>query len=313
MAVELSKTDVDYKALTECCSDVVMQIGPDNELIYVSPAVSDVLGWSPNEISHRHMDLLYEEDRERVLLSAAALHSGRRQSSVSQFRVYRKDGKLIWVEGAAHKLTTTGGGANGLVLSMRDISVRMDLQEELKSLTRTDGLTGLANRRTFNELLEKEWAIARREKTPLSLLFVNLDRFRFFNDHCGNQVGDDCLRDVAGVLVATARRPADLVCRYGGDQLALVLPRTHADGVRTIGEYIRIAVEDLQIPNQGNTEHGKILTLSVGAATALHQDGAPYVSWDILVATASQALAKAKSTGRNRVDFSPLVIKPAQL
>lgn len=308
MTSTISRPDVDYKALTECSSDVVMQVSPDNELVYVSPAVMDVLGWSQSEMLDRHQDLLFEGDRERILENAAALQSGLRQSSLSTFRVYKKDGTLLWVEGAAHKIVNAQGQPNGLVLSMRDISIRMRLREELEALARTDGLTGLANRRSFDEALAREWAIARREKTHLSLVMIDIDNFKEVNDSCGHLAGDDCLKAIAKVLVSTARRPADLVARYGGEELALILPRTPEEGAKTIGEYIRIAVEDLRIPVGNSPEQRNVLTVSIGAATVLCQDAGTAATQESLIAAANQALYKAKSTGRNKVDFTMLLI-----
>ncbi|MFD1694886.1 GGDEF domain-containing protein [Roseibium aestuarii] len=309
MATARTKPEVDYKALTECSSDVVMQVGPDNDLIYVSPSARPVLGWSAEELYLHFTELLHEDDRDRILGKAEALQSGRTERSMSAFRVYRKDGSILWVEGAAHRLVDAQGNPNGIVINMRDISQRMKLKEDLEALARTDGLTGLANRRSFDEMLEKEWAIARREKSHLSLLVIDLDYFKSVNDSYGHQVGDECLRAVGDILRSTARRPADLVARYGGEELAVILPRTHEDGAQTLAEYIRLALQDLKIPNEMNEAHGRVLTLSVGVATALCLNSATHSTKESLISCADQALYKAKMGGRNRVEFSRLIIR----
>jgi diguanylate cyclase (GGDEF)-like protein len=165
--------------------------------------------------------------------------------------------------------------------------------DRLADLSWTDGLTQVANRRRFDVALDEEWRRARRQQAPLSLLMVDVDQFKGFNDVYGHRAGDECLRRVAGALAETVNRAGDLVARYGGEEFAVLLPSTAAPAVATIAESMRARVEGLQIPYPGSQR----LTVSVGVAWCVPAaEGSPAD----LVAAADQALYRAKEQGRNR-------------
>jgi diguanylate cyclase (GGDEF)-like protein len=140
------------------------------------------------------------------------------------------------------------------------------------TLALTDGLTELANRRAFDEALDREWKRTLREGSQISLLLLDLDCFKEFNDHYGHQVGDDCLRAVARA-VAGVVRATDIAARYGGEEIAVILPSTNTGGSVEVAEKVRSAVEALQITHEGNPEGGGWVTVSVGVATALSRQG----------------------------------------
>jgi diguanylate cyclase (GGDEF)-like protein len=167
---------------------------------------------------------------------------------------------------------------------------------QLEALSFVDSLTGIANRRAFDQSLDGEWRRAVRSKQPLSLLMLDIDYFKSFNDAYGHQAGDKCLSAVAGALGGLARRAGDRVARYGGEEFAALLPATDASGALAIAERMRAAVEALNLPNRAG-EDGRV-TISVGRATVESTDG---LSPETLVATADAALYDAKRSGRNRV------------
>jgi diguanylate cyclase (GGDEF)-like protein len=170
-----------------------------------------------------------------------------------------------------------------------------DANRKLATLSTTDGLTGLANRRHFDEVLRTECARAARVKQPLALVMLDVDHFKKFNDHYGHQAGDACLIRVAQALAAGTPRASDLTARYGGEEFAIVLPATSADEARGIGEALRRAIEGLGILHAG-AQAGQV-TISVGIAIQQGPDGDP----DALLRLADAALYRAKDAGRNRV------------
>lgn len=166
----------------------------------------------------------------------------------------------------------------------------------LRALSYLDGLTGIANRRHFEESLDQEWRRAIRTGAPLSLLMVDIDRFKALNDAYGHQYGDDCLRQVASTFADTLKRAGDLASRYGGEEFAVVLPATELDGAAAIGEIIRSRVEELAIPHEQSPSH--VVTVSVGAATSIPSENGAAT---MLIDLADRALYQAKHAGRNRV------------
>ncbi|MES2538926.1 MAG: PleD family two-component system response regulator [Pseudomonadota bacterium] len=168
---------------------------------------------------------------------------------------------------------------------------------ELQRLTNTDGLTGIANRRYFDEYLAAEWKRARREQTPLSLMLLDIDNFKLYNDTFGHVAGDEVLRAVAAALDGSSQRPADLAARFGGEEFAIILPATTPGGARLVGEKARRAVEDLRIPHEPSST-GDWLTVSGGCATLVPQQNDAVTR---LIEIADRGLYLAKNSGKNRI------------
>lgn len=169
--------------------------------------------------------------------------------------------------------------------------------EKLNLLAHSDGLTELLTRRAFDQALALEFARGKRSAIPLSLLIIDVDWFKRFNDHYGHPAGDECLRAVAGCMKATARRPTDSAARYGGEEFALILPETDARGAFVIAENLRGKVRDLGLTHAGS-EKG-IVTVSIGVGT-FDPGSAPIEIADLL-RRADEALYGAKAAGRDRV------------
>lgn len=168
----------------------------------------------------------------------------------------------------------------------------------LQRIAILDGLTGIANRRYFDEVIEEEWLRAIRDQTPLSIIMIDIDYFKAFNDTYGHQAGDESLKTVAMVLKDTLKRPADMVARYGGEEFVAVLPETEIKGAVAIAEAMRLNIDALNIPHKNSHNHGCI-TISLGAASIIPERN---TSSSILIAAADKALYRAKDKGRNRVD-----------
>lgn len=168
---------------------------------------------------------------------------------------------------------------------------------ELQKLAALDALTGISNRRRFDETLVLEWQRGQRDKTPLSLLMVDVDFFKHYNDSYGHPAGDLALKKVAAVLTENLKRPADLVTRYGGEEFAIILPETDSAGAMSVARACLRHLENLQIENAKALPYG-VLTMSIGVHTMVPGKQA---SWDELLAGADRALYAAKAKGRNNV------------
>jgi diguanylate cyclase (GGDEF)-like protein len=173
----------------------------------------------------------------------------------------------------------------------------VELTEKLRRLSTVDGLTGVPNRRTFDEELTRVWRRSQRETNLVSLVMIDVDHFKSYNDHFGHLAGDDCLRQVAEVLQQTVKRPFDLVARYGGEEFAVLLPDTDIPGAQMLAEEMRASIESLQIPHPQSKTSDRV-TMSCGVATTLPVAGSEPAS---LVAASDACLYQAKRAGRNRV------------
>jgi len=179
-------------------------------------------------------------------------------------------------------------------LLCRELRLRHHAEQELALLAATDALTGVANRRTLDQTLRHEWFRAQRSGKPLSVLMVDADHFKAFNDRHGHQGGDDALRAVAKVICANVRRPGDLVARYGGEEFSVILAETDNAGARQIAEKIRVAVEQMPLVAGAETP----ITVSIGISTWTTEKE---ISLEQLLFMADKALYQAKEGGRNRV------------
>lgn len=185
-----------------------------------------------------------------------------------------------------------------LPVVQRRIRTHVDLkryQDQLQRQTLLDGLTGIPNRRCFEQTMTNSWNLAVRQQSPLSLLMLDIDHFKAYNDRYGHPAGDECLQRVAKALAATVHRKTDLLARYGGEEFVCVLPGTDLAGALDLAEQMRAVVSDLNIPHA--VEAGRV-SLSLGVACAHPGAGE---SLALLLTAADQALYRAKQAGRNRV------------
>lgn len=187
------------------------------------------------------------------------------------------------------------------IVRMREVLLRTthkldEANRELARRNAIDGLTGIANRGRFDEVLDHEWRRASRSGLPISLLFIDVDEFKAFNDGHGHLPGDECLKDLAGLLEQSLRRPSDLVARYGGEEFAAIMPDTDRHGAFEVAERLREAVSGLRLPH-ACSEVASHVTMSLGVATLVPTPGQQP---DHLVAAADAALYAAKHAGRNR-------------
>jgi diguanylate cyclase (GGDEF)-like protein len=217
--------------------------------------------------------------------------------------------KRLYLAVDAGPIYDEDGNLLAVVETLRDQTEQKLAQMALQSLAVKDGLTGLANRRSFDEKLEAEWLHNLREGTPMALMMSDVDHFKLYNDTYGHQKGDSCLKSVATALDKQVFRPSDLAARYGGEEFAVIMPNTSLDGALHVAERIREAVQALHIPHSASQTADRV-TASIGVAAFVPTEDRNPAD---LVAAADAALYRAKHQGRNRVVATDRVAELAEM
>lgn len=294
-----------YKTLLESTRAIPWRIDwKTMKFTYIGPQIEALLGWTPE--SWVGVDdwagRMHPDDRETVVNFCVS----QSQSGVdheADYRALTRDGSYVWIRDVVH-VVRKDGEVEALVGFMFDISERkkneeelLRLQRELEVLSYKDGLTNISNRRMLDVVFQREWASAYRNQQPLSLILLDIDFFKEFNDQYGHVVGDECLRRVAGLLDAAAARPRDLVARFGGEEFVLVLPETDADAAVAVAERCRGLVLDEMIPHS-RSRVGACLSISLGVGTIVPSD---QDSPDAFIEAVDRLLYRAKAQGRNCV------------
>lgn len=289
-----------YRLLADHVSDLVICHEADLRLTYVSPSSLALLGRRAEELLGQFLPACaHPDDRAQVQRVLTAVAGGIAHPPI-EIRLLRADGSAPWVEFHARPMPQNAG----TIASARDISQRREAEERLRAanarleeLARVDALTGLANRRRFDEALAAECRRCARNQMPLSLILIDVDHFKMFNDRYGHPAGDATLRAVAHAVDGLARRPGDVAARYGGEELAVILPDTENMAAASIAERIRAAIRALGIDHADSA--AGIVTASLGVATLYPRHGAE--ESPELIKQADARLYEAKSRGRDVV------------
>ncbi|MBH8580488.1 GGDEF domain-containing protein [Bisbaumannia pacifica] len=295
-----------YKTLLESTLAIPWKIDWETlRFAYIGPQIERLLGWPQGSwlSIDDWVERMHPEDRERVVNFCVA-QSKAGIDHEADYRALKADGSYVWIRDVVHVVSDDDGEVESLIGFMFDISERkqteerlLRLQRELEALSYQDGLTGAANRRRLDAVLETEWASGRRSGRPLSLIMLDIDCFKQYNDRFGHLAGDDCLRRVVEVVGTSAQRPRDLLARFGGEEFALVLPETDRDAALRVAQRCRALIAEAAIAHPAS-EVSPLLTLSMGVATALPSD---VVAPTWLLETADRRLYHAKQGGRDRI------------
>lgn len=309
----LRRSEQLHRLLSENASDVISRFDLEGNRLYVSPSVQEVLGWTPEQMSDATWkQRVHPDDIAAFTTAGNRMRDGDERIDVI-YRYRRPDNSWTWIEARLRLVRDAQGEPAEFISNARDISQQKRTEQalarainELSVLATTDGLTGLANRRRFDESLRKEWRRAMRSGSAVSLLMIDVDHFKPYNDLYGHRQGDACLRVIASIMSALARRPGDLCARYGGEEFALILPNTDAAGACDLGERVLATVAALK------REHAHapagFVTISIGAATITPTR---HSTSNALVENADAALYGAKHAGRNRLmSFAAMSLNP---
>jgi diguanylate cyclase (GGDEF)-like protein/PAS domain S-box-containing protein len=272
---------------------------------YIGPQIEELLGWSPD--SWRSVndwaERIHEDDRQKTVDYCVA-QSQQGIDHEADYRALTRGGDQVWIRDVVHVVRRADGSVDSLVGFMFDITARkraedkiLQLNNELEVLSYRDSLTGVANRRMFDTMYPVEWAKARAIGEPLSLVMIDVDYFKQYNDHYGHMQGDACLRRVAQAMDASASRSRDLCARLGGEEFVLLLPATDQDAARNVAERCRklLAQEEIAHAHSGV---GRLLTVSIGVGTIVP---GPQDDPDVFHDRIDRRLYQAKSTGRDRI------------
>jgi diguanylate cyclase (GGDEF)-like protein/PAS domain S-box-containing protein len=237
------------------------------------------------------------EEVEELYAAFSDIQVSRGAIAAENWYVLPITGRQIYVAIEAVAIRNAEGDLVGVLETVRDLTAIKEAEANFRTLAGLDSLTGIANRRTFDGILSSEWRRAIRTGRPISLLIVDIDHFKQFNDSLGHQRGDECLRQVAETMDCGAHRAGDVVARYGGEEFAVILPGIDREGAAAVAEKIRASVEGEKIPHPLSSV-GPHVTVSIGIAT-----WAPRLEDNLekLVCFADVALYRAKERGRNRV------------
>jgi diguanylate cyclase (GGDEF)-like protein/PAS domain S-box-containing protein len=297
--------DAVYKTLLESTRAIPWKIDwATMKFAYIGPQIEELLGWTPDswQTVEDWASRMHPEDREWVV-DYCVRQSKAGIDHEADYRAEGRDGKYVWIRDVVHVVRDANGNVEALVGFMFDISERkrteeklLALQRELEDLSFKDGLTGCLNRRRFDALFATEWGAARRTKRPLSLIMIDLDHFKQYNDRYGHVRGDECLKKVAATLATAAHRPRDFLARYGGEEFVLVLPETDAEGAARIAATCREAIATANIAHEASLA-GRV-TLSMGVGTTVPAPDDDPVAF---IEAVDQCLYQAKANGRNTV------------
>ena len=313
---ELEESEQRYRSvITSMTEGIVLQLA-DGQITAFNPSAERILGLTPDQIMGRtSVDPRWHSVKEdgspfpgEEHPAMVTLRTGLPQSNVVM-GIYKSDTEITWISiNSQPLLYSHQSQPYAVVTTFADITEQKRVEEILRHqaqwerlMATTDGLTQVTNRRGFDERLQSEWLRLMRGQQELSLIMLDVDFFKRYNDCYGHQAGDICLVQVAKAAAQAVKRSSDLFVRYGGEEFAVILPNTDAAGAIAVAEFIQQAIRDLKIPHR-KSDVSEFVTVSMGIATIIPSFG---TSSDELVARADKALYSAKQLGRDRYSCCP--------
>ncbi|BFT62550.1 diguanylate cyclase domain-containing protein [Pseudomonas moorei] len=303
------ETDSDvYKTLLESTKAIPWRIDwKTMTFSYIGPQIESLLGWAQDSWVgvNDWIERMHPDDRDYVVEFCVS-QSRAGVDHEADYRALTRNGEYVWIRDVVH-VVRKDGEVEALVGFMFDISERkkteehlIRLQKQLEEYSFQDGLTGIANRRMFDTVLEREWTSAQRSGAPLSVIVLDIDYFKQYNDHYGHIKGDECLRRVARTLSLAANRPRDFIARIGGEEFVWLLPETDAESARLVANKCLHLIRQQQIPHEFSAV-SPLLSLSLGVGTT---QATPHTTALAFVEQVDKLLYQAKRNGRMRAAFA---------
>ncbi|MFY9451025.1 MAG: diguanylate cyclase, partial [Bacillota bacterium] len=300
----LKETEDRFRLIVETAIEGIMVFDEHYRITFANKNMASMLEYTVEEMLGRSYSSFFAEEDQDIYREQEALRKSGRDS-VYECGLLTKSGKKHWFLISARPLLGQSNRFEGSFAMLTDINERkvmeMALAEanrQLIELSNRDGLTGISNRRRFDTFLESEFSRLKAENAHLSIIFLDVDHFKAYNDLYGHLMGDECLKQIANVLANCVTRPDDLVARYGGEEFACVLPDTDLANAVLKAEEIQEKVKELAIEHKGS-KVSDLITVSFGVATFNSASG---VTIEEMMKFADKQLYKAKSLGRNRIE-----------
>jgi len=331
----LRESEEKHRLLIENSHDIIYMLTAEGIFTYVSPAWTALLGHPVNQVLNKSfVPFVHHDDIPGCMVwLQKVVETGERQEGV-EYRVRHADGTWYWHTSSAVPIRDEAGIVTGFEGTARDITERKLAEEALKierellfeaqreleesnsklkelnlqleQLSIIDELSGLYNRRYFDNTLLQEFNRHKRMSKPLSLIMCDIDYFKKYNDMLGHQAGDRCIQLVAGALKKGATRPSDTVARYGGEEFVVILPITDESGCRKVAEQIQEEMHNLAVLHPGSIVSANV-TVSIGMTTVIPDDT---IKLGDIVALADNAMYESKSKGRDQISMNRAVPMP---
>jgi diguanylate cyclase (GGDEF)-like protein/PAS domain S-box-containing protein len=307
----LEKSKIRFQQIVETAIEGVLIFDNDYKITFVNKNMAKMLGYTIDEMLGRPYASFFPKEQLVVYNYQENLRKNG-DDSVYECRLLKKDGQEHWFLVSATALLDDSGRFEGSFAMLTDINKRKEMEllleesnRRLTELSNTDSLTGIANRRCFDATLEREYLRLKRSNSKLSVILFDIDYFKEYNDYYGHVSGDDCLRQIGGVLEYCINRTVDLAARYGGEEFACILPDTNIRSAVIIAENIRKRIQSLEIEHKKSLA-SNFVTASFGITAVQYS---PEISLVDIVSMADKLLYKAKISGRNRIEYAELNVK----
>ncbi|PKM59756.1 MAG: hypothetical protein CVU99_11705 [Firmicutes bacterium HGW-Firmicutes-4] len=293
---ELRESEAKHRLLVENINDIISTVDRQGRFTYISPSVEKMTGYTVDEIMHHHLELNYFQPETRKIMEKTLeivnqkVNDGTRFDTVRfEQKQYRKDGSFFWTDTLITAIYDENDQFKELLAVTRNTTEQVKLRDQIIKLSQTDKLTQLYNRSKLDDLLENEYRRSNRTDLPFAVILLDVDQFKWINDHFGHQTGDAVLVELAKILRSSIRT-TDSVGRWGGEEFLFILPDTDESGAMSFAEKVRMRI------CEAHFEKPKHVTASFGV-TVYRGD----CRLETIITRADNAMYAAKKAGRNQV------------